>query len=80
MRVKRGTGRKGEEGTCGVAKSPSVALGGELLAESGIAAGETINNVDHEMQTLQRMETSFENSYCDSLGLDDYWLCDRVEW
>ena len=30
MRVKRGPGGKHEPGVCGIARSPSVALGGEI--------------------------------------------------
>lgn len=33
VRVKRGDGRKGTPGVCGIARSPSVALGGVLIGE-----------------------------------------------
>lgn len=35
VRVKRGDGKKGSLGVCGIARSPSVALGGVLLPEKG---------------------------------------------
>lgn len=35
VRMRRGTGKKGKRGVCGIARSPSVALGSSLLANEG---------------------------------------------
>lgn len=35
VRMKRGSGKKGKRGVCGIARSPSVALGSSLLASEG---------------------------------------------
>ena len=79
VRVKRGSGNKGEEGVCGIARSPSVALGGVLLSESGIAISDFINEVDNGFDQTERMETSLVYNHCETVGLGHVRLCNRVE-
>lgn len=79
MRIKRGSGRKGEEGVCGIARSPSVALGGVLLPQSGIESTDATYQTSHHLEKMQRIETSLVHSYCDSFGLGDVQICDRFE-
>lgn len=76
MRIKRGSGKKGEEGVCGIARSPSVALGGVLLPESGIATTDESHN---DMDQTERMETSLVYNYCETIGLGHLRVCNRVE-
>jgi hypothetical protein len=75
VRVKRGPGSNGQQGVCGIAKSPSVALGGILLPESGI----TTTGIDSNVVQSERMETSLIYNNCATVGLGNVRLCNRVE-
>jgi len=73
VRVKRGRGKKGEPGVCGIARSPSVALGGillpkslQLLAKDGLSLA---------------MDGTREERFCADLGLKSNNGCLRtVNW
>jgi len=78
-RIKRGSGKKGQEGVCGIARSPSVALGGILLPESGIATTNIMNHNDNDLDQTERMETSLVYNHCESFGMGHVRLCNRVE-
>lgn len=74
IRIRRGSGRKGNPGVCGVARSPSVALGGYLI------------HSDEEALTLYRGSvspgSSLVKSLCKKLGMTSVnRLCNRTaEW
>lgn len=75
VRIKRRSGKKGVEGVCGIAKSPSVALGGILLPESGMTTEDVVNKAANSWDQTERMETSLIYNRCESAGL----LCNHVE-
>lgn len=75
VRVKRGQGAKGEQGVCGIARSPSVALGGTLLPESGIMT----TGIDSSVNRLGRMETSLIYNNCATIGLGNVRICNQIE-
>lgn len=80
VRIKRGSGKKGEEGVCGIAKSPSVALGGVLLPASGIASTNVMTDIDNSSwKQTQRIETSLAYNHCESIGMGHVRLCNRVQ-
>lgn len=85
VRVKRNSGVKGAAGVCGIAKSPSVALGGALLRfNSGIQSTTTTANSaqqydDPSQDESERMETSLVSNYCDTIGLGNLPFCNRLE-
>lgn len=69
IRVQRGDGRKGTPGVCGIARSPSVALGGLLLKERSItftygALGRSGEGSDYPVQ-----------HFCTRWGFDPESLC-----
>jgi len=78
VRVKRGDGHKGSLGVCGIARSPSVALGGmildgQYLETSTRHAGDT---ADDDTITETRVE-----NFCSHLGLRDNKGClSSVGW
>lgn len=78
VRVKRGSGIKDEAGVCGIAKNPSVALGGVLLPNSGIESAST-HHSDEFSDRSTRLEESLLTNYCDALGLGDLQTCNRIE-
>lgn len=72
VRVKRGHGHKGVPGVCGIARSPSVALGGVILKKDHLFDGE-------EMGLTYR--TGPQESFCDGLGLGTNPKClQTVGW
>lgn len=79
FRIKRGSGRRGEPGVCGISMSPSVALGGTLLPKSGIIAS-TANHGDASSVRSQRLQESLLSNYCSALGFGtDLQTCHRIE-
>mmetsp|Transcript_29655 Transcript_29655/g.48929 ORF Transcript_29655/g.48929 Transcript_29655/m.48929 type:complete len:654 (-) Transcript_29655:63-2024(-) len=85
VRIKRGSGAKGEAGVCGIAKNPSVSLGGVLLPKSGIhsatntaSTGGALDDRSVSSQA-QRLEESLLTNYCDAIGLGDLQTCHRIE-
>lgn len=78
VKIQRGSGRKGEPGVCGIAKNPSVALGGDLLPSSGIHLS---SNYDRTAKgdRSQHLEESLLKNYCNALGLEDIQTCHRIE-
>mmetsp|Transcript_10229 Transcript_10229/g.28179 ORF Transcript_10229/g.28179 Transcript_10229/m.28179 type:complete len:695 (+) Transcript_10229:109-2193(+) len=69
VRIKRGSGAKGEVGVCGLSNNPSVAIGGMLLGE--------------EQQLLQQegLQTDFEDPvylYCSRMGWSERSACLRL--
>lgn len=79
VRIKRGSGKKDEEGVCGIAKSPSIALGGVLLSASGVATTDVLSEIDNSWKQTQRLETTLVYSRCESIGLGHARLCNRIE-
>jgi len=72
VRVKRGHGHKGEPGVCGIARSPSVALGGILLPTKE----QQIDEVEMGFALLGPQER-----FCGNLGLRSNRFCIRtVTW
>lgn len=68
IRVKRGDGLKGTRGVCGIARSPSVALGGMLLANRHkLAPYHTPIASQHDSEPLS---TSPPASFCARLGFE----------
>lgn len=68
VRIKRGDGFKGTLGVCGIARSPSVALGGYLLDPA-------------DLEALQRERAIFDgplDSFCAKVGLVDSPRC--LQW
>ena len=61
MRIKRGSGHAGVKGVCGVARNPSVALGGVLLRETAYVFNES---------GLQRPRSFDVESLCSHLGFN----------
>lgn len=78
VKIKRGNGAKLVPGVCGIAKNPSVALGGVLLPKSGIHA-----SVNYDQSTYgdrsQCLEESLLNNYCSALGGQDLQTCHKIE-
>lgn len=84
VRIRRGSGAKGDEGVCGIAKNPSVSLGGVLLPKSGIhyaasSATQSDRSVTSSSEQAQRLEESLLTNYCDAIGLGDLQTCHRIE-
>lgn len=61
MRIKRGAGHAGIKGVCGVARNPSVALGGMLLRETAYVFNES---------GLQQPSSFDMESLCSHLGFN----------
>ena len=61
MRIKRGEGYAGMKGVCGVARNPSVALGGILLRETAYVFNES---------GLQRLKTFNAERLCSRWGFN----------
>ena len=61
MRIKRGAGYAGIKGVCGVARNPSVALGGMLLRETAYVFNES---------GLQQPRSFDVESLCSHLGFN----------
>ena len=78
VKIKRGSGAKLEPGVCGIAKNPSVALGGVLLPKSGIHASMNYDRTSYGDRS-QRLEESLLNNYCSALGGQDLQTCHRIE-
>ena len=78
VRIKRGSGAVSEPGVCGIAKNPSVALGGVLLPKSGI---KTSLNVDRAktFDRSQGLQESLLYNYCCALGGQDLQTCHKIE-
>mmetsp|Transcript_39434 Transcript_39434/g.55519 ORF Transcript_39434/g.55519 Transcript_39434/m.55519 type:complete len:120 (-) Transcript_39434:54-413(-) len=79
VRVRRGTGEQGVPGVCGIAKNPSVAIGGVLLSntnqqgdDTDVAAAAEGSSLFHQDLELQQ---SLRTNYCDELGADDFQHC-----
>jgi len=66
VRVKRGHGHKGEPGVCGIARSPSVALGGVILKKD--------QQLDADEMSLA-YGTGPQERFCDGLGLRSSPFC-----
>jgi hypothetical protein len=67
------------EGVCGIAKSPSVALGGILLPESGMTTVDIMNKSGNNLEQIERIETSFVYNHCESLRMGRVRRCNRIE-
>jgi KDEL-tailed cysteine endopeptidase len=80
VRVKRGSGVKGEAGVCGISKNPSVSLGGVLLPKSGIHSIVGPQDSDRNVNNnSERLEESLLTNYCGTIGLGDLQTCHRIE-
>mmetsp|Transcript_10559 Transcript_10559/g.15728 ORF Transcript_10559/g.15728 Transcript_10559/m.15728 type:complete len:719 (+) Transcript_10559:331-2487(+) len=68
VRMKRGSGKKGNGGLCGVARSPSVALGGELLVRRGKGGKlEALGRAHTTTSTASKSSgKKIKNSFCES--------------
>jgi hypothetical protein len=74
VRVKRGKGGKGREGVCGIARSPSVALGGIIVRNMNISFTETDI---HIAVPFKSGETEFQ-SVCTRFGFKPEGPCGTV--
>jgi len=79
VRIKRGDGKLGDKSTCGIAKGPSVALGGTLLPNSGVQT-----NLEHRLRassdsSAKVLEQSLHSNYCRGLAFGDFRSCDRIK-
>jgi KDEL-tailed cysteine endopeptidase len=79
VKVKRGNGQLDLPGVCGIAKNPSVALGGVLLPNSGIKNTSIRGQGVEADRTTERLEESLLSNYCDALGLGDLHTCHTVQ-
>jgi len=85
VRVKRGSGEKGVPGVCGIARSPSVALGGIYRPNR---TDPLINQDYHKRTTARYREGKYVTSYDSSASLHlqmriDHPVCDSMfsgEW
>jgi hypothetical protein len=68
VRVRRGDGKKGTPGTCGIARSPSVALGGTLSQrfKSNDLRGGIVG--DNSTAIYDLMEESRNDGFCSRIG------------
>jgi Papain family cysteine protease len=69
VRVRRNTGMKGEKGVCGIARSPSVALGGVLLTNRHRLAPYHTPRTSQQTDS-EPMSTSPRSSFCGRFGFD----------
>lgn len=79
VRVKRGNGRKNVPGVCGIAKNPSVALGGVLLAGNAGGIDHKYDYSNNHGSNNKSLEESVFYS-CDSLfGFKIMETCHEIE-
>jgi hypothetical protein len=69
MRVKRGPGGKRIPGVCGIARSPSVALGGEIRLDRETIVGEKMDPTIQENREYSESisQRSGEHPFCDTV-------------
>jgi hypothetical protein len=91
VRIKRGSGKVGQKGVCGIAKGPSVALGGALMPSIGLLVNSNNKPFGSQIHSPQvgynspttESSTQFqiqeEHTYCGILGLDHYSTCANVQ-
>jgi hypothetical protein len=79
IRIKRGSGKKGEPGVCGLAKNPSLALDGILLPLHATDTSPIHDSNSDGTNPKSPLEESRVNSYCGSVGLKNSSACERVE-
>jgi hypothetical protein len=86
VRIKRGSGKVGQKGVCGIAKGPSVALGGALLPSILLVNRNKkpfspfygySRTISAESST--QVQIRQEHTYCGLLGLDHYSTCAHVQ-
>jgi hypothetical protein len=70
IRIKRGSGENGQDSVCGIAKSPSIALGGVLLLPASEITSTTnvMTHIDNGLEQIQRIETNLVYNHCKSIG------------
>lgn len=73
VRIRRGSGRLGDKSVCGIAKGPSVALGGVLL--NGVPAS-SIRKVGAAFHIPSKLEKSLHSNYCRGLAFGHFQGCD----
>jgi C1A family cysteine protease len=79
IRIKRGSGKRGVPGVCGIAKNPSVALDGILLPLRNSDTNQINDSKSDGSDSKRPLEESRVNNYCGWIGLKNSSTCKSFE-
>jgi len=77
-RIARHGGSSGIPGVCGIARSPSVALGGFVLEAEEIYAGYRVDIMETTQGTVQQLEYTIMEKICLGMKFDLEGMCGRA--